>query len=98
VSDSQDRAADFKNRINLALNFLAEGQPDGAHHLKWVIDQTVRILTNCPVVARVGVDANGTEYEYSALGENDLYRKFVREACAGEDGPDTYSWDVGIPP
>jgi hypothetical protein len=98
VSAPNNSASYFKNRINLALNLLAAGQPDGAHHLKWVIDQTVRILTNCPVVARVGVDANGTEYEYSALGENDLYRKFVREACAGEDGPDTYSWDVGIPP
>lgn len=26
------------------------------------------------------------------------YTKLVREACAGEDGPDTYSWDVGVAP
>lgn len=26
------------------------------------------------------------------------YDKIVRDACDGEDGPDTYTWDVGIPP
>lgn len=26
------------------------------------------------------------------------YRKFVRDACDGEDGPETYSWDEGIAP
>lgn len=28
----------------------------------------------------------------------DKYEQFVKEAKAGEDGPDTYDWDVGIPP
>lgn len=28
----------------------------------------------------------------------DGYDTFVAEACAGEDGPDTYSWDEGIAP
>lgn len=26
------------------------------------------------------------------------YAKWVAEHNAGEDGPDTYEWDVGIPP
>jgi len=26
------------------------------------------------------------------------YDRIVRDACSGEDGPDTYSWDVGIAP
>lgn len=26
------------------------------------------------------------------------YEKFVADACDGEDGPDTYDWDVGVPP
>ena len=26
------------------------------------------------------------------------YEQHVKEACDGEDGPDTYSWDEGIPP
>lgn len=28
----------------------------------------------------------------------DGYEAFVKDAKAGEDGPDTYDWDVGIPP
>lgn len=28
----------------------------------------------------------------------DGYEAFVRDACAGDDGPDTYDWDVGIAP
>jgi hypothetical protein len=30
------------------------------------------------------------------LGEE--YEKFVADARAGEDGPETYEWDVGIAP
>lgn len=26
------------------------------------------------------------------------YEEVVRDACNGEDGPDTYSWDIGIAP
>jgi len=26
------------------------------------------------------------------------YADIVRDACSGEDGPDTYSWDEGIAP
>lgn len=28
----------------------------------------------------------------------DAYAAWVEDACAGEDGPDSYDWDVGIPP
>jgi hypothetical protein len=28
----------------------------------------------------------------------DDYEKLVMEACQGEDGPETYDWDVGIAP
>jgi len=28
----------------------------------------------------------------------DQYEQFIREYCAGEDGPDTYLWDEGIAP
>lgn len=31
-------------RVQLALEQLADGQVDGQHHLRWVIDQAVRIL------------------------------------------------------
>ena len=33
-----------------------------------------------------------------ALCPGDEYDKFIARACDGEDGPDTYSWDEGIPP
>ncbi len=26
------------------------------------------------------------------------YTQIVREACYGEDGPDTYSWETGVAP
>lgn len=26
------------------------------------------------------------------------YEAWVKSACEGEDGPDTYGWDEGIPP
>lgn len=26
------------------------------------------------------------------------YERWVKDACNGEDGPDTYEWDIGIPP
>jgi len=28
----------------------------------------------------------------------DRYDQIIKEACDGEDGPDTYEWDVGIAP
>jgi len=28
----------------------------------------------------------------------DGYDEFVRDACAGEDGPCTYGWEMGISP
>lgn len=26
------------------------------------------------------------------------YAAFVQQACDGEDGPETYTWEIGIPP
>ena len=31
------------------------------------------------------------------LAGND-YERIVAEACDGEDGPDTYDWDIGVAP
>jgi hypothetical protein len=28
----------------------------------------------------------------------DDYSKIIKEACAGDDGPETYSWETGIAP
>lgn len=36
---------------------------------------------------------------FMALCESEAdYYKRVAAACDGDDGPDTYSWEVGIPP
>ncbi len=32
------------------------------------------------------------------IGDDEEYKKFVAEAKAGEDGPNTYAWNVGIAP
>jgi hypothetical protein len=87
-----------QDRITDALNFAASyGTEDGAHHKMWVIDQMVRCLTGCPLEERTTV-INGTPYPFQELGESDEYRTFVAEHNAGEEGPDTYSWDEGIAP
>lgn len=70
-----------RTRINNALAIA--DQPDGAHHLRWVIDQMVRALCG----QRPGYDEPTEEYQ-----------AWVREYCDGEDGPDTYGWDEGIAP
>ena len=31
-------------------------------------------------------------------GTPEEYDRIVTEACDGEDGPETYTWEVGIPP
>lgn len=77
-----------QERIQKALDLAVRyGGIDGDHHKAWVIDQMVRALTGCPLVAATGCQ-----------GESDEYRALVAAAKDGTDGPDTYDWDCGIPP
>lgn len=85
----------IEHAISLAVRY---GGIDGDHHKAWVIDQMVRALTGCPTVSRRAIDFLGKAYEYQALGESEAYENLVREACAGEDGPNTYEWNMGIAP
>lgn len=86
-----------KNRE--ALDLIAEyGGIDGGHHKQWLLDQVVRVLTGCPVVTGTAVDCNGKPYAYDRLGESKAYLRWRRLHADGEDGPDTYSWDEGVPP
>jgi len=32
------------------------------------------------------------------LGSKKEYDKWIRDFCNGEDGPSTYSWEIGIAP
>lgn len=87
------------DRISKALEYAGRyGQIDGAHHKMWVIDQMVRALLGVPEATFTGTDARGEFYEFEAQTSNESYAAFVREYCDGEDGPETYAWDIGIPP
>lgn len=87
--------ASLEDRINKALAVaVAYGGIDGAHHKDWTIDQMVRALTGCPVVK----DNLGTEHVIHQQGESAEYQGLIAQACAGEDGPNTYEWSTGIAP
>jgi hypothetical protein len=85
-------------RVTLALEYAKSGQDDGEHHKAWAIDQMVRALTGCPTITKTAYDAKGRPYTYLAQGESEEYLGFVDEYKAGEDGPETYSWEEGIAP
>lgn len=86
----------LEERIKIAL-FCAHqyGQIDGAHHRLWVIDQMVRALTDCPHEV---IEEFGDGIKICEFGKSEEYLEFVREHNDGEDGPNTYTWDEGIPP
>ena len=89
----------MRERIDLALEYAVKyGGIDGSHHKDWVIDQMVRALTGCPMLEKQAKDYKGAEYTYKTQGESEEYTTLVAKACDGVDGPNSYNWDVGIPP
>lgn len=81
-----------------ALRFLASGQIDGEHHKLWVLDQVARCLHGAPLTVREASWKNGqTELRYS-VGTCPAYERWVAEMRDGEDGPETYSYDMGSAP
>lgn len=93
-------------RIQAALECLRDGSFDGEHHKQWVIDQTVRILTDCPMVPMVnhhGWDSTKNDWcdvHYEGRGESDAYLAWVREQEGDPEDEDNYygEWDTGIAP
>ena len=79
---------DWEN-VQKALRIAFEyGMTDGDHHKLWVIDQMVRVLTNCQMETKQKLDvATETMYEYEALGGSDEYDEFCR----------WFSWGDAIP-
>jgi hypothetical protein len=75
-------------RVARALEIARDWVYDGDHQKMWVIDQMVRTLTGCPIVARP-VPGSATGETYEAQGESDAYRRFVAEVG---------DWDEGIAP
>lgn len=89
----------MKQRVENALEtILRYGGIEGSHHKTWVIDQVVRALTGCPIEKVVAIDCNGDTYTYEKMGESQEYLDWVKDAKDGEDGPETYDWDIGIAP
>lgn len=88
-----------EDRVREALDLISySGGVDGGHHKAWVLDQVVRVLTGCPSVEKTATDYQGKPYTYVGFGESEEYLQWLKEYRSGEDGPETYEWDEGIPP
>lgn len=75
------------------------GGIDGDHHKAWLIDQTVRILTETKVLIKIAEWEDGTREDRFTLEEPPAeYWSLVKEMKGGEDGPDSYGYDFGISP
>lgn len=86
--------SNVEKALELARAF---GSIDGGHHKMWLIDQMVRVLTNCPVII-ITESYEGKEYTFETFGESEEYVNWIKEHNSGDDGPNTYNWDVGIAP
>ncbi len=81
---------ELRVRTEKALELIARyGGTYEERRRAWFVDQAVRALLGCPIVLREGT---------YVFGESEEYREFVRKARDGEDGPETYEWDIGIVP
>jgi hypothetical protein len=89
--------------LNIALQF---GGTDGGHHKQWVIDQMVRILTECPMVEKRFPNNSGrpgtagTFYTAQVLGESEAYLKWLKAYEGDPEDEENYygEWDTGIAP
>ena len=83
-----------------ALYFIERyGQYDGGHHKQWTLDQIVRVLKGTPVIIVQASWDNGQKEWRVATGKpSKEYKKWVKDMCKGEDGPNTYEYDEGIAP
>ena len=73
------------------------GNSDEPHHVKWALDQMVRALTGCPIVALTGKDVKNQSFDYLAFGKSAQYQKFLDDV---EHDPAGWgcAWDPGIAP
>jgi len=72
---------------------------DGAHHKDWLIDQIARINFGAEIiVSEASWDDGTTELRYKLGDPTEKYLDWVASMKDGEDGPDTYDYNVGIAP
>lgn len=75
------------------------GQIDGDHHKAWVLDQVARILKGTKIIIKLAEWENGhSEYRFDLDKPSQEYLDWVKEIKSGEDGPETYDYDLGIAP
>ena len=75
------------------------GWIDGGHHKSWLVDQIMRIVLGTSVVINKARWSNGTEEFRIRLGApSPAYEEWVATMKDGEDGPDTYDYDIGVAP
>ncbi len=75
------------------------GWIDGAHHKDWLLDQICRILKGTQITVKRASWGNGTqEFRFELQEPPTEYWEWVKQMKAGEDGPDTYSYDFGVAP
>lgn len=87
------------NSTDWALLYIEKyGGIDGAHHKDWVLDQVARILNDANVVVRIARWSGGTEEYRFNVEATQPYFEWVAKIRAGEDGPETYGYEVGIAP
>lgn len=82
------------------LYFISHyGGIDGSHHKDWVMDQVARILNGTEIIIKLATWENGHEEYRVYLGEPTCdYHDWVRDITNGEDGPNTYDYEIGSPP
>jgi hypothetical protein len=89
---------DLNERVAKALELAVSGMNDGGHHKMWVIDQMVRALTGCPIIELNKLDYKDDPFTYKTLGKSEEYKQWIAKIQAGEDGPNTYEWEIGVAP
>ena len=88
-------------RQQWVLDYITSyGGIDGSHHKDWVLDQCVRIiLGNSIETCTAKWDCGEENFRFNLTNPpTEAYNKFIEEYKNGEDGPDTYGYDIGIPP
>lgn len=71
---------------------------DGAHHKDWLIDQIARILIGTTIIIKLAKWESGKEeFRFSLDEPPKSYFDWVDAMKDGEDGPNTYEYNFGIP-
>lgn len=75
------------------------GSIDGDHHKDWVLDQVARLANGTQPLIRLATWDNGhKEYRVRLAEPPTRYKTWVAELMDGEDGPNSYSYEIGIAP